>query len=173
MMTEFFESAFRIVQLRSGQDGQLLDIFAQEHLQSGYAKITARRHLRSAEHLLYWASRKGISSATFDEQTLNRFVRHLSQCRCQSYGRAHRRDLQKGTRLFIGCLRRAELLPMPSTQEIVEDPHVLELFRDWMRRHRGTCDATLYNYCLHLRALLRVGAKLTSQIRCDGVVPFQ
>ena len=69
-MTEFFESPFRILQLRSGQDGELLDIFAQQLRQSGFAKITARRHLRAAEHLLYWAKRKGVSPATFDEGTL-------------------------------------------------------------------------------------------------------
>ena len=146
MMTEFFESQFRILQLRGGQDGQLLDVFAEELRQSGFAQITARRHIRAAEHLLYWAKRKDISPATFDEQTLDEFARHLRRCRCKSYGHTHRRDLQNGARLFVGSLRRAGLLPIPSIQETVEDPHVLVLFRDWMRRHRGTCDATLYNY---------------------------
>ncbi len=69
MMTEFFESQFRILQLRSGQDGQLLDVFAEELRQSGFAQITARRRIRAAEHLLYWAKRKSISPATFDEHT--------------------------------------------------------------------------------------------------------
>lgn len=79
MMTEFFESPFRILQLRTGQGGRQLDVFAQELVQSGFAEITARRHIRAAEHLLYWAKGKGMSPATFDE------------------------------------------LPMPSTQETVED----------------------------------------------------
>ena len=65
MMTEYFESRFRILQLRGGQDGPLLDVFAEELRQSGFAKITARRHIRAAEHLLYWAKRKGILPATF------------------------------------------------------------------------------------------------------------
>ena len=37
MMTEFFESPFRILQLRGGQDGRLLDVFIQELVQSGFA----------------------------------------------------------------------------------------------------------------------------------------
>lgn len=53
MMTEYFESPFRILQLRGGQYGQLLDVFAQELRQTGFAVITARRHIRAAEHLLY------------------------------------------------------------------------------------------------------------------------
>ena len=155
MMTEFFESQFRILQLRGGQNGRLLDVFTQELVQSGFAEITARRHIRAAEHLLYWAKRKGISPVTFDEHALDDFGRHLRRCCCKSYGHTNRRELQKGARLFIGSLRRAGLLPVPSAQDTVEDPHVLVQFRSWMRRHRGTCDVTLYNYCLHLRALLR------------------
>jgi len=172
MMTEFFESQFRILQLRGGHGGRLLDVFTQELVQSGFAEITARRHIRAAEHLLYWAKRKGISPATFDEHTLDEFTRHLRRCCCKSYGRTNRRDLQKGARLFIGSLRRAELLPMPSTQETVEDPHVLVLFRSWMRRHRGTCDATLYNYCLHLRALLRTVGDDTSKFEARSLRQF-
>lgn len=172
MMTEFFKSPFRILQLRGGQDGRLLDIFAQELVQSGFAEITARRHIRAAEHLLYWAKRKDISPATFDEHTLDEFARHLGRCRCKSYGRTHRRDLPKGARLFVGSLRRAELLPMPSTQETIEDPRVLVLFRGWMRRHRGTCDATLYNYCLHLRALLRTVGDDASEFEARSLRQF-
>jgi site-specific recombinase XerD len=154
MMTEFFESPFRILQLRSGQDGELLDVFAQQLRQSGFAKITARRHLRAAEHLLYWAKRKGVSPTTFDEGTLEEFALHLRRCRCKNFGRTHQRDLRKGARWFLDSLRRVGLLAR-LTQEAVEEPQVLLLFCDWMRRHRGTCDATLSNYCRPVRLLLR------------------
>ena len=60
MTREFFKSPFRIQQLRGGQDGHLLDVFTENLRQSGFAQITARRHIRAAEHLLYWANRKGI-----------------------------------------------------------------------------------------------------------------
>ncbi len=153
-MTEFFESTFRILQLRSGQDGELLDVFAKQLQQSRFAKITARRHLRAAEHLLYWAKRNGVSPATFDEGTLEEFALHLCRCRCKSFGRSHGRDLQKGACLFLDSLRRVGLLARPA-QEAVEEPQVLLLFRDWMRQYRGTCDATLSNYCRPVRLLLR------------------
>jgi len=35
------------------------------------------------------------------------------------------------------------------------DPALLVSFCGWMRQQRGTCDATLYNYSLHLRDLLK------------------
>lgn len=172
MVTEFFESPFRILQLRGGQDGRLLDVFVQELRQAGFARITARRHIRAAEHLLYWANRKGMSPTTFEEHTVDEFARHLLRCRCKGYGHTRRRDLQKGARLFVDSLRRAELLPMPSIQLTVEDPHVLVLFRDWMRKHRGTCDATLYNYCRHLRALLGTVGDDTSKFEARSLRQF-
>lgn len=172
MMTEYFESRFRILQLRGGPDGPLLDVFAEELRQSGFAKITARRHIRAAEHLLYWAKRKGVLPATFDEQTLDEFARHLRHCRCKNYGHTHCTDLQNGARLFVGSLRRAGLLSIPSIQKVVEDPHVLVLFREWMRRHRGTCDATLYNYNHHLRALLRTVGDDTSKFEARSLRQF-
>jgi integrase/recombinase XerD len=172
MMIEFFKSPFRIQQLRGGQDGHLLDIFTEDLRKSGFAQITARRHIRAAEHLLYWANRKGIGLSAFDDHALDEFARHLRRCRCKGFGHTHRRDLQNGARLFIGNLRRVALLPIPSVQETVEDPHVLVLFRDWMRRHRGTCDATLYNYNQHLRALLKTIGDDTSEFEARSLRQF-
>jgi hypothetical protein len=148
MTREFFKSPFRIQELHGGQS-HLLDVFTEDLRQSGFAQITARRHIRAAEHLLYWANRKCIGLSAFDDHALDEFARHLRRCRCKGFGHTHRRDLQNGARLFIGNLRRAALLPIPSVQETVEDSHVLVLVRDWKRRHRGTCDATLYNYNQH------------------------
>ena len=54
MLEEFFESPFRIQELREGPDGRLLEGFAQELCKAGYAEITARRHIRAAEHLIHW-----------------------------------------------------------------------------------------------------------------------
>src|SRR5580658_6028722 len=84
-MTEFFKSPLRIFQLRGGQNGQLLDTFLRELQQSGFAKITVRRHIRTAEHLLYWARLKGISPSAFNEDTVDKFARHLTRCRCKGY----------------------------------------------------------------------------------------
>ena len=58
MLSEFFESSSRIQELRAGPDGCLLEGFAQELCQAGYAEITARRHIRAAEHLIHWLGGK-------------------------------------------------------------------------------------------------------------------
>jgi site-specific recombinase XerD len=155
MFDEFFESALRIQELRDGPDGRVLEGFAQELCQAGYAEITARRHIRAAEHLVHWTGRKGRTIAALDERMIEEFVRHLNRCRCPRYGRTHRRDLRKGARLFLRYTRFADIVTARGEEEIVMDPVLLVGFRGWMRQQRGTCDATLYNYSLHLRDLLK------------------
>ena len=59
MLAEFFELALRIQELRNGPDGRVLEEFAQELCQAGYAEITARRHIRAARtpDSLAWAEK--------------------------------------------------------------------------------------------------------------------
>ncbi|OGA45175.1 MAG: hypothetical protein A3F74_11685 [Betaproteobacteria bacterium RIFCSPLOWO2_12_FULL_62_58] len=61
MLEQFFDSPLRVQALRNGPSGALLEGFAQERGEAGYAEITARRHIRAAEHFIYWANKEGIS----------------------------------------------------------------------------------------------------------------
>ena len=47
------------------------------------------------------------------------------------------------------------------------DPVLLVAFRGWMRQQRGTCDATLYNYSIHLRDLLKSVGEDPGTVRCS------
>lgn len=58
MFAEFFESPLCIGKLRDGSQGRLLQSFAQELCQAGYVVITARRHIRAAEHFIYWTDQE-------------------------------------------------------------------------------------------------------------------
>lgn len=171
-MSEFFRSPFRISQIRAGQHGPLLDGFIQELQEAGFAEVTARGHIRAAEHLLHWANRKAIAPLTFNDDTLAEFVRHLRRCRCKNFGHTHYRELQTGARLFVGSLRRAGLLPPAATQAVLEDPPILALFCDWMRKNRSTSDATMLNYCRHLRALLTIVGDDVSQYEARSLRQF-
>ena len=146
MLSEFFESPSRIQELHDGPDGHLLEGFAQQLCHAGYAEITARRHIRAAEHLIHWIDRKGRTVAALDERMIEEFVQHLNRCRCRGYGRTHRRDLRKGARLFLRYARFGDLVTTRVVEEIIVDPALLVSFCGWMRQQRGTCDATLYNY---------------------------
>ena len=85
MLEHFFDRSSRIQSLRDGLGGPLLERFANELWQAGYAEITARRYIRSAEHLLYWTDKEGIPISSLAAQALERFSRHLEQCQCPRY----------------------------------------------------------------------------------------
>src|SRR5450432_3029167 len=119
MLEEFFESPFRIQELRDGPNGRLLEGFAQELCKTGYAVITARRYIRAAEHLIHWTGRKGSVVADLDEGVIDEFVRHLNRCRCPRYGRTHRRDLRKGACLFLRYARFTDVVTTRGAAEVV------------------------------------------------------
>ncbi len=77
MLSEFFVAPERIQAIRSGPAGGLVEGFAQELFQRGYAEISARRHIRAAEHLMHWADRRGLSAQDLDDRVLDRFDEHL------------------------------------------------------------------------------------------------
>jgi len=165
MLAEYFESTSSIQEIRGCPAGHLLEGFAQALSEVGYAQLTARRHLRSAEHLVHWTGRKGIPVTGLEERFIGEFSHHLNRCRCPRYGRSHRLELENGVRLFIGYLRRAGVLST-GIEEVIQEPALLVSFGRWMRQQRGTCDSTLYNYGLDLRELLKEAGEGSGRVSC-------
>lgn len=154
MLATWFDSPLRIRALRDGPSGPQIQGFAQELFRAGYARITARRHLRAAEHFVYWSSKEGVGDRPVDERVIQRFDRHMSRCRCPGYGHTHHADLLRGARLFSGFLRGEGLSVARPAKPQAHDAVLLAAFCQWMRQQRGTADATLYNYKRSLRDLL-------------------
>jgi hypothetical protein len=86
MIEQIFGSPLRVQASRDSPSGALLEGFAQELSQWGYAERTARRYIRAAEHFIYWANTEGIPAAGFSSQFVPRFDEHLRRCRCPGYG---------------------------------------------------------------------------------------
>ena len=70
MLNHYYESAQFIELVRNGPGGAHFDGFAQELCDAGYARITARRHVRSAQHLLHWARRRHILLEDLDDSQI-------------------------------------------------------------------------------------------------------
>jgi site-specific recombinase XerD len=151
MLEHFFRSHERIQALRGAPQGSLLEGFAEELRQAGYAVITARRHIRGAEHLMYWTERQGIPISDVTESFLEQFDQHLERCRCPGFGPT-RLNPFKGAQLLVEYLRSTG--PLPVSIEPNQGPPLLVAFRQWMRQERGTGDSTLYHYGLSIQALL-------------------
>ena len=171
MLSEFFDSPSRIKELRDGPAGQLIESFARTLSEASYSKITARRHLRAAEHFLYWIGRHGIAVGEANDQALAHFANHLSQCRCPHYSHANRVHVTYGACLFVRHLRAIGTIAT-SVPNGPQDPQLLVAFGQWMRQQRGTCHSTLYNYNLHLRPLLDRIADAPSRLNAGMLREF-
>jgi integrase/recombinase XerD len=152
MLEQVFDSPLRVQALRNGQSGALLEGFAQELSSWGYAKSTARRHIRAADHFIFWADKEGIAPANFDEQLIARFDEHLR--RCPGYG-CKRSNCLRGARSFVGYVCGTGVNIGRASESAVEDPVLLVQFHKWMREQRGSGDPTFYTYSIPLRGLLK------------------
>jgi integrase/recombinase XerD len=171
MFERFFDSCGRVRALRSGPGGALLADFAAALSVAGYAQITARRHIRAAEHLVYWADKAGIAADGLDDHAVSRFAVHLPQCRCPGYGHRNQRDVLHGARLFVGQVQRAGGGAIAATPPATE-PALLCAFGQWMREQRGTCEATLDNYRIPLRHLLTLVGGDPRRLDAQGLRQF-
>jgi site-specific recombinase XerD len=155
MLSEFFEKPARIRAIRSGPSGALLESFANHLFESGYARISARRHIRSAEHIIHWAIRRCLSLRDVSGSVLEPFGNHLTRCHCGRYSRKDRVDILTGARLFLKHLQGVDGHAICVTKTTDPRPALLTAFCAWMRAQRGTSDQTLYNYGIPIRELIR------------------
>jgi site-specific recombinase XerD len=154
MLSHYFESTARIQAIRNNLSGSLLEEFSDYLFESGYAEISARRHIRSAEHLVYWASKSGLSINELNDLALARFSDHLTQCHCGQYSRAKPVNILTGARLFLKRVHRVDTLAVREPEPADPQPALLRAFCEWMREQRGTSEPTLYNYSLPIRELI-------------------
>jgi site-specific recombinase XerD len=155
MLSHFFEAPTRIREIRSGPSGSLIEGFADYLFQNGYAEISARRHIRSAEHIVQWTGRTGLSVSEMDDPALKGFWDHLNRCRCGRYSRSDRVNILTGARLFLRHSQGVDTggIRIPACAD--STPMLLESFYQWMHEHRGTSDGTLHNYGVPIRELIR------------------
>jgi site-specific recombinase XerD len=157
MLEHFFDSSARgqarVRSLRNGPHGDLLDSFSGELFHSRYANITARRHIRWAEHFIHVSTTNRILVPRWDSRALESFRCHLSRCRC-SYGHTEPDNQLTGARLFLQHLRTSGIISGPLVDP-ADEPALLVAFRRWMHEQRGTHDRTLDNYDKAIRELLK------------------
>ena len=156
MFEHYFDGVSRIQGLREGPGGPFLERFAEELFHASYAEITARRHIRAAEHLIYWSGSQGVAISGLTKRLVEQFGDHLHGCQCPRYGHTHRLDLLNGAHLFVKHLQGTGYATISVEQPTAQDPVLLTAFHEWMRRQRGACDPTLYNYSLSIRELLKL-----------------
>ena len=155
MLSKLFAAPARPRAIRNAPEGALVEQFGERLILGGYAGITARRHIRSAEHLVRWVTRKGLDLRDLGDREFKIFGGHLAHCRCGHYCCSRRREIVGGARLFLNFLRGSERPSIRERETAPDEPALLSGFFAWMRERRGTSDEGLYNYSLPIRRLLQ------------------
>lgn len=172
MLSTYFNGPARVRTLRGGPLGAELEGFAAYLGRCGYSRISARRHLRSAEHFAHWARGRTVPVDATDELAISKFEAHLARCRCGRYDCRDRASIVAGVRLFVEQMHWASGPVVRSTESVSSESPLLKLFGDWMRKQRGTTGATLCNYARPIRALIgRFGDDL-SHLDARGLREF-
>lgn len=163
MLEKCFDSSpgglLKVRSLREGVHAALLDSFSAALLDSLYANITIRRRLRAAEHFAHWANSHSIAVPQWNDSLLERFSHHLRQQRC-AYGHSGPTNQLTGASLFLEHLRSTGIISSTKVDP-TDRPAMLVSFRRWMHEQRGTQDASLDNYDIPIRTLLKyLGGRL-------------
>jgi integrase/recombinase XerD len=147
MISDYFEAPWRLARMRATCVGPYIDSFSTTLAEAGYSPFTIRVYLRAADHVGRWADGRRIELASWDDDILVRFGRHLSRCTCIKSNKGIFRDAVVGVRQLLTHLRARGVIavaaPVPTTSHYAP---LSGQFADWMVRHRGIARRTTARY---------------------------
>jgi site-specific recombinase XerD len=107
-----------------------------------------------------------------DGLAVSKFGDHLHRCRCGRYDCRDRASIVAGVRLFVDHLHEADHPVVRSAEPVPSEAPLLKSFGDWMRKQRGTTEATLCNYARPIRALIGRFGESPSHLDARGLRAF-
>ncbi len=155
MIRDHFKSSELSEHLTSGGVGPHIESFVTALAREGFALLTVQGYVRDVAHLARWAGWRKIDVASWNDDTLVRFRRHLSRCRCtkQSKG-VFRRTVGSAARFLAHLRARGVIVAAPPAPPANQFKAISERFASWMRRHRGITPSTAHRYQLALRTFI-------------------
>ncbi len=147
MLNAYLKRPLTQERYRSSLAGPHLDAFIFWLEQRGYQPRRILRLIRGVRRFSQWAQDTGLGLEEFDAKALEQFRHHLQGRQLLRYPGGSHRPVMMGARHFVTFL---ETLGLVSPTAVVlpppPEPELLTAFRQWMRTHRGTTDATLNTY---------------------------
>jgi integrase/recombinase XerD len=125
MLSKYFHAVQRGQEIRGGPSGTFIEGSAAALFERGYAEITARRHIRSTEHIIRWAGHRDLSASDLDDEALKHFGRHLIRCRCGRYACSSRLEVLGGARLLLHYLQGITEPAIIEQPPAVRDPALI------------------------------------------------
>ncbi len=156
MLNAYFKRPLTLERYGSSPAGPHLDAFILWLEQRGYQPCRILRLIRGVHRFAHWGQDNGLGIEDLDAKALERFRHHLQVRQPLRYPSGSHRPVFMGARHFVTFL---EALGLVSPTALVfpppPEPELLEAFRQWMRTHRGTTEATLNTYRLPIIDLLQ------------------
>lgn len=130
--------------------GHLAD-YSDRLADQGYSLVSARGYRSEAEHFACWLRLSGLCWAEVGEPHVERYAGHNCHCAVtrkrgrlvEGTGTARRR---RGAFRFLAFLQERGVLERAEADTSVPVDHRISGFRDWLKRHRGSTDATICRY---------------------------
>lgn len=147
MISDYFEAPWRLARMRSTCVGPYIDDFSATLAEAGYSPFTIRGYIRAADHVARWADTRQLPLASWDDEVVVRFGRHLRRCTCIKSNKGIFRAAAAGVRLLLAHLRARGVIAL-ATAVPIKSPYapLSEQFADWMLRHRGVAPTTTARY---------------------------
>jgi len=156
MLNAYFKRPLTLERYRSSPAGPHLDAFARWLEQRGYQPRRILRLMRGVHRFSQWAQDNGLGLEGLDAKALEQFRHHLQVRQPLRYPSGSYRPVFMGARHFVTFLEASGLVaPTALVLPPPPEPELLGAFRQWMRTHRGTTEATLNTYRLPILDLLQ------------------
>src|SRR5258708_1505537 len=171
MLERCFSAPKTLRRLRAGLSGPYIDGFAGWLAAQGYSQPTAIHYLRAAAHLGQFLQLQNKGLGDIDSSTPTTFFRHLGTCRCpQSNGGRRNHHPFFGAKCYCGYLMRMGVCPWPAPASVgAPEPEVVADLGRWLRKHRGSSDSTIRQYCRCAVDMLKALGDDPAEWRASGI----
>ena len=126
--------------LKSGPDGQLVEVYAARLAQDGLARHGTWRCLNLVGDLLSWIASSRSKLTDLDERMVERYLRY----------RGGKQSIQPGDRAalkrWLSVLREAGSITPAAPPPITPQDQIFEEFGDYLRRQRGLAPKSIVRH---------------------------
>jgi len=142
MLADIFIDHQALARFRGSPAADYLDDFTDWLSARHYKKSTIRSYVLAAVRFAEYTQAEQQRNLFWDESQLYGYRRHLISTATIGSRNGERGNMYCGARRLVVFLRELHAASKP----LPETPSLVEMFCDWLRRHRGVCDATLIPY---------------------------
>ena len=156
--------------LKSGPDGQLVEVYAARLVKDGLARHGTWRCLNLVGDLLSWIAGSRSKLTDLDERMVERYLRY----------RGGKQSIQPGDRAalkrWLSVLRDAGSIAPAALPPITSQDQIFEEFGDYLRRERGLAPKSIVRHQPFIRRFLHevcpAGVGDLGRIRQEDVIRY-